>query len=67
MTIKPLLQLVIALALSAFGITRSVAEDLAAYRIVSVSAPEFVLEAVGGVKEGAVVSIQKPMGAANQK
>ena len=66
MSIKPLPQLVIALALSGLVITRIVAEDWGAYRIVSASTPEFVLEAVGGAKEGAVVSIQKPMGAANQ-
>lgn len=43
------------------------AEDWGAYQIVSASAPEFVLEAVGGTQEGDVVSIQKPNGAANQK
>ncbi len=43
------------------------AEDWGAYRIVSASTPEFVLEAVGGVKAGAVVSIQKPSDAGNQK
>ncbi|MFO1044038.1 MAG: RICIN domain-containing protein [Planctomycetaceae bacterium] len=43
------------------------AEDWGVYRIVSASTPEFVLEAIGGVKEGAVVSIQKPSDAANQK
>ena len=43
------------------------AEDWGAYRIVSASTPEFVLETVGDVKEGAVVSIQKPGSAANQK
>lgn len=43
------------------------AEDWGAYRIVSASTPEFVLEAVGGVKDGAAVSIQKPTNAANQK
>ena len=67
MTIKPLLQFVIALALSALVVSPCFAEDWGAYRIVSASTPEFVLEAVGGAKEGAVVSIQKPMGATNQK
>lgn len=67
LTIKPLLLLVISLALNAFNLSRSAAEDWGAYRIVSASTPEFVLEAVGGVKEGAVVSIQKPTDAANQK
>ena len=43
------------------------AEDWGVYRIVSASTPEFVLEAIGGVKEGAVVSIQKPSDSANQK
>lgn len=43
------------------------AEDWGSYQIVSVSAPEFVLEAVGGTNEGDVVSINKPNGAANQK
>ena len=43
------------------------AEDWGAYRIVSASTPEFVLEAVGGVKAGAVVSVQKPSDAENQK
>lgn len=43
------------------------AEDWGAYRFVSASTPEFVLEAVGGVKEGAVVSTQKPADADNQK
>ena len=67
MTTKSLLPLVIALAFSALAVTQSAAEDWGAYRIVSASTPEFVLEAVGGVKEGAVVSIQKPSGGANQK
>ena len=67
MSTKSLLSLVVALAFSAFIITPSLAEDWGAYRIVSVSTPEFVLEAVGGVKEGAVVSIQKPSDTANQK
>lgn len=43
------------------------AEDWGAYRIVSASTPEFVLEAVGGVKEGAIVSTQKPSDATHQK
>ncbi len=43
------------------------AEDWGSYQIVSVSAPEFVLEAVGGTKEGDVVSINRPNGEANQK
>ena len=43
------------------------AEDWGAYRIVSASTPDFVLEAVGGAREGAVVSIQKPTADANQK
>ena len=60
MKTKSLLSLVVALAFNALLISPSKAEDWGAYRIVSVSAPEFVLEAVGGVKEGAVVSIQKP-------
>ena len=67
MSTKSLPRLAIALAFSALVITPSIAEDWGAYRIVSVSTPEFVLEAVGGVKEGAVVSIQKPGDAANQK
>ncbi len=67
LTIKPLLLLVMSLALNALDLSRSAAEDWGAYRIVSASTPEFVLEAVGGVKEGAVVSIQKPTDAANQK
>lgn len=45
----------------------SSAEDRGAHRIVSASTPEFVLEAIGGVKKGAIVSIQKPSDAANQK
>ena len=67
MTTKSLLPLVIVLAFSALASNPSAAEDWGAYRIVSASTPEFVLEAVGGVKEGAVVSIQKPTEAANQK
>lgn len=47
--------------------TTGQAEDWGAYRIVSASTPEFVLDAVGGVKDGAVVSIQKPGPSANQK
>ncbi|MBB5035337.1 RICIN domain-containing protein [Prosthecobacter vanneervenii] len=43
------------------------AEDWGAYQIVPVSAPEYVLEAVGGTKPGDVISIQKPKGGANQK
>lgn len=73
---KSLISLVIALGCSALVVsltTPASAEDWGAYRIVPASAPEFVLEAVGGVKEGAVVSIQKPTiskdekGAANDK
>ena len=67
MSTKSLLPLFIALAVSSLVITPSMAEDWGTYRIVSVSTPEFVLEAVGGVKEGAVVSIQKLSDAANQK
>lgn len=37
------------------------------YQIVSANAPELVLEAVGGTKEGDVVKMQKPNGAPNQK
>ncbi len=39
------------LALSLFT-TAALAEDWGMYQITSVSAPEFVLEAVGGTKEG---------------
>lgn len=54
------------LALSLF--TSAVfAEDWGMYQIVSASAPEFVLEVVGGMKAGDVISIQKPNGSANQK
>ena len=67
MSTKSLLPLFIALAVSSLVITPSMSEDWGAFRIVSVSTPEFVLEAVGGVKEGAVVSIQKPSDATNQK
>ena len=56
----------LAFALAVF-VTHSAAEDWGAYQIVSVSAPEFVLEAVGGTKEGDVVSINQPNNAANQK
>lgn len=56
----------ILLALSLFT-TPAFAEDWGAYRIVPASAPEFVLEAIGGTKEGDTVSIQKPNGGANQK
>lgn len=52
--------------LLSFLTTAVLAEDWGSYQIVSVSAPEFVLEAVGGTKDGDVVSIQKPNGAANQ-
>ena len=45
----------------------ALAEDWGSYQIVSVSAPEFVLEAVGGTQEGGVVSINKPADAPNQK
>jgi len=47
--------------------TAALAEDWGSYQIVSVSAPEFVLEAVGGTQEGDVVSINKPADAPNQK
>lgn len=47
--------------------TTAFAEDWGAYQIVSVSAPEFVLEAVSGTKEGDAVSVNKPSNAANQK
>ncbi len=47
--------------------TTALAEDWGAYQIVSVSAPEFVLEAVGGTNEGDLVSINKPSNATNQK
>ncbi|MCP5551437.1 MAG: RICIN domain-containing protein [Akkermansiaceae bacterium] len=47
--------------------TAASAGDWGAYHIVSASTPEFVLEAVDGVKEGATISIQKPNGGANQK
>jgi gluconolactonase len=67
MSYKSLFPLAIALAFSALVLTSGMAEDWGAYRIVPASAPEFVLEAVGGVKEGAAVSIQKPSGAAHQK
>jgi gluconolactonase len=43
-------------------------EDWGAYSIVPVSAPAFVLEAVGsGTTDGTVVSIGKPTGTQNQK
>lgn len=42
-------------------------DDWGAYHIVSASTPEFVLEAVGGVQEGAAVSIQKPNAENHQK
>ena len=61
---KPV-QLLVVLALMA--IHSSQAEDWGAYQIVSVSTPEFVLEAVGGVKDGAVISTQSPNDEANQK
>ena len=47
--------------------TAASAGDWGAYHIVSASSPEFVLEAVDGVKEGATISIQKPNGGAYQK
>jgi len=55
------------LALLVLTATSGRAEDWGAYRIVSASTPEFVLEAVGGARDGAVVSIQKPTADANQK
>ena len=55
-----------ALALTLLS-TAVFAEDWGSYQIVSVSAPEYVLEAVGGTKEGDVVSINKPADAPNQK
>ncbi|MFO0883459.1 MAG: RICIN domain-containing protein [Pirellulales bacterium] len=58
---------IVALVGSVLAIATAQGEDWGAYRIVSASDPGFVLEAVGGVKEGAVVSIQKPSAAANQK
>ncbi|MBI5685866.1 MAG: RICIN domain-containing protein [Verrucomicrobia bacterium] len=59
--------LIIALALSAFTITRA-AEDWGVYKIVPVSAPAFVLEAVDSRRaEGTIVSINKPAGGANQR
>lgn len=56
----------ILLALSLLA-TVSFAEDWGSYQIVSVSAPDFVLEAVGGKSEGDIVSINKPAGTPNQK
>ncbi|MEZ5385461.1 MAG: RICIN domain-containing protein [Prosthecobacter sp.] len=50
-----------------FLTTAVFAEDWGSYQIVSVSAPEFVLEAVGGKNEGDIVSINKPAGMPNQK
>ena len=48
--------------------SRVLAEDWGAYSIVPVSAQAMVLEAMGaGNDEGAVVSINKPAGTANQK
>jgi len=47
--------------------TTALADDWGAYQISSASAPEFVLEAAGGTKDGDIVSIQKWKGAANQK
>ena len=47
--------------------TAALAEDWGAYQLVPVSAPDFVLEVVGGTNEGDAVSINKPSGAANQK
>ncbi|MEK6261261.1 MAG: RICIN domain-containing protein [Planctomycetota bacterium] len=67
MTTQSLRQLVGVLTFSVFFINPCAAEDWGTYRIVSASAPEFVLEAVGGVRAGGGVSIQKPNGAANQK
>jgi sugar lactone lactonase YvrE/enterochelin esterase-like enzyme len=58
------------LLISAFAslvATAAAAEDWGSYQIVSASAPDFVLEAVGGKVEGDVVSVNKPNGAANQK
>ncbi len=51
----------------AFLISSADAEDWAAYRIVSASAPEFVLDASGGTREGDVVAGQRPADTANQK
>lgn len=67
MNTRSLRQLIGVLVFSVVFINHCAAEDWGAYRIVSASTPEFVLEAVGGVKEGAIVSIQKQSSAANQK
>ena len=67
MRFKSPLPFVIATILFFLRGTPGAAEDWGVYRIVSASASEFVLEAVGGAKEGTVVSIQKPNAAANQK
>ncbi len=57
----------LAFGFAVFSAVDSRAEDWGAYRIVSASTPEFVLEAVDGVKEGAVISIQKASDSPNQK
>ena len=49
MILKSLLQLSIAVVFIACIATPSEAEDWGAFRIISASAPEFVLEAVGGI------------------
>ena len=57
--------------LAAFAVAgfaaHSSAEDWGAYSIVPVSAQAMVLEATGAANAGAVISIGKPVGAANQK
>ena len=45
----------------------ALAETWGAYAIVPASAQAFVLEAVGTGKEGSAISINKPLGSANQK
>lgn len=45
----------------------SFADDWGMYQIVSASAPELVLEVVGGTTEGDEIAVQKPNGAPNQK
>ncbi len=62
--IVPLIPVLLAAALT----SPARADDWGAYAIVPLSAPMFVLEAVGsGTADGTVVSIGKPAGTANQK
>ena len=62
-----IIHLIVTLGFGA-GVSHSFAEDWGAYSIIPMSAQAMVLEAVGeGTDEGAVISIGKPAGTANQK